>query len=160
MRKYRYYIRTGNESIRAANGELASIYSDDGDPVPSELATANNEDLEPMTEFVYDWLMDPVIDYILDPLLRLWRSLKFSARKRPMTGGDIVDVDERILSAVAKVFVCVLAMLFLIAPIATSNIIEDQTLRVVITSLFCLPFVASAQLMGSRSMPLYTLVTA
>ncbi|KAF1946244.1 hypothetical protein EJ02DRAFT_248175 [Clathrospora elynae] len=159
-RKYRLFNSIGGRSIRAANGEMSSIYGRDGDPIPSNLATADNEDLEPMAQFVNDWLMNPFIDYVGRPFQSLCFSLPMYEGNRPTTGDGMDVVNARTISAVAEAFVCVVAILVLIAPIATINTIQGQTLRIVVIPLFCFLFAASAQFMGPRSMPLYTLVTA
>jgi hypothetical protein len=51
-----------------------------------------------------------------------------------------------------------LAILILIAPIATLNSVEQQTLRIAIMPFFCLILAASAQLMGPSAMPLFLIV--
>jgi hypothetical protein len=163
MRKYRIVSRVGKGDTRAANGEMASMYGCDGEAIPSNLATADNEDLEPMAQLIYDRLLNPVNSYIIAPVQKLWYSLSCHRRSRLDMDDDEYGLDvvsDRILAAVAQAFVYVLAILILIAPIATFNTIEEQTLRIVIMPFFCLVLLASAQLMGSRSMPVFILVTA
>jgi hypothetical protein len=163
MSRYRIVSRIGKGSKRIANGELASTYGYDGEPIPPNLATVDNEDLEPMAQFVYDWLANPINEYIIAPVRKLWYRLPVNRRRRPAADVDAYGMDAanaRFVSAVANVFVYVIAILILIAPIATFNSIQEQTLRIVVMPLFCLVLAASAQLMGSRSMPLFTLVTA
>jgi hypothetical protein len=159
MRKYRAYSGAGIGSTRAANGELASMYGYKGDPVPSNLATADNEDLEPMAQFVLVWVVNPINDYVVAPLHHLYNRL-MTRQSRPSSDCGMDVANERTVSAIANTLVYVIAILVLIAPIATFNNIEDQSLRIAVMPLFCLLLTASAQLMGPRSMPLFTLVTA
>jgi hypothetical protein len=164
MRKYRNYSGDMLGSVRAANGELASMYGYKTDPVPSNLATADTEDdLEPMARFVLVWLVNPINDYVVAPIHQLFIRLS-TGRPRPSIVDDedygMAVANERIVSAVANTLVYVFAILILVAPIAAFNTIQDRSLRIVIMPLFCLLLAASAQLMGSRSMPLFTLVTA
>jgi hypothetical protein len=163
MCRYRIVSRIGNGSKRSANGELVSNYGYDGEPIPRNLATADNEDLEPMAQFVYDWLANPINEYLIAPTRRLWYNVPVNRRRHPTVDVDGYGMDAanaKFLSAVANAFVYVIAILVLIAPIATFNSIQNQTLRIVAMPLFCLVLVASAQLMGTRSMPLFMLVTA
>ena len=153
-----YRIYNGG-SGRTANGELASLYGDRGQPIPSDLATADGDDLEPMAQLIRDRLMNPVIQCIVRPSKALLHVLPMHRRGLPPTGIDMEYVEGKVVSAIANACVHVLATLILIAPIAIFTVVEEQTLRIVVMPLFCLLLTASAQLMGPRSMPLFTLVT-
>ena len=156
MELYRIY---NGGSGRAANGERASLYGNKGQPIPSDLATAESDDLEPMAQLIVDRLMNPVIKYVVRPSKALLHVLPMYRRGLPPTGTDVEYVQGKVVSAIANACVHVLATLVLIAPIAIFTVVEEQTLRIVVMPLFCLLLTASAQLMGPRSMPLFTLVT-
>ena len=153
-----YRIYNGG-SGRAANGELASLYGNRGQPIPSGLATAESDDLEPMAQLIRDRLMNPVIQCIVRPSKALLHILPMYRKGLPHTGIDVEYVPGKVVSAIANACVHVLATLVLIAPIAIFTVVEEQTLRIVVMPLFCLLLTASAQLMGPRSMPIFTLVT-
>lgn len=153
-----YRIYNGG-SGRAANGEFASLYGDRGQSIPSDLATAESDDLEPMAQFIRDRLMNPVIKCIVRPSKALINALPMHRREVPPTGTAVEYVEHMTVSAIANACVHVLATLVLIAPIAIFTVVQQQTLRIVVIPLFCLLLTASAQLMGPRSMPLFTLVT-
>jgi hypothetical protein len=160
MRQYRNH---GIGSMRAANGELVSTYNYKTGSVPSNLATADNEDLEPMAQFVLVWLVNPINDYVVAPIHQLF--VRLSTRRPRSTIVDDQDygievASERILSAVANTLVYIFAILILVAPVATFNTIQDRSLRIVIMPLFCMLLAAAAQLMGPKSMPSFTLVIA
>jgi hypothetical protein len=139
---------------------MATLYGDIGHPIPSDLATAESDDLEPMARFIRDFLMDLVVNYIVQPSKVLLHVLPIHRRKPMATETDVEYVPGRVVTAVANASVYVLAILILIAPIATFTVVQEQKSRIVVMPLFCLLLTASAQLMGSRSMPVFSLVTA
>ncbi|KAF1835428.1 hypothetical protein BDW02DRAFT_597308 [Decorospora gaudefroyi] len=167
MRMFRISNRTGpgNDGLRAANGEMTLMYRQEGEPIPFYLMAEDNEDLEPMAQFVMVWLMNPVNDWIIAPAQRFWHRMPFYPRKRLHGESDDPEaygvdvVNSRTLSAVANALVYVIAILILLAPIATFNTIQGQTLRIAIMPFFCLVLVGAAQLMGSSTTPMFTLVT-
>ncbi|RAR10032.1 hypothetical protein DDE82_001306 [Stemphylium lycopersici] len=160
MQRYRHYNRPEKYGARAANGEPAAMYGMEGDQVPWHVATADDEALQPLAQFIRDRLMKPVIRYMLKPSKKLLHKLPSYKRELPGGHEDFEDVYEETLNAIANVCVYVVATMILIAPIAIFNTVQQQTLRIVIVPLFCLLLVASAQLMGPGSMPLFTLVTS
>jgi hypothetical protein len=154
-----YRIHNGG-SGRAANGEIASLYGEKDQPIPSDLATAESDDLEPMAEFIRDCLMDLVVKYIVRPS-RLVLHLLPMYEKEPLAVEDNLEyVDEKVITAVTNASITVLAILILIAPIATFTVVQEQTSRIVAMPLFCLLLAVSAQIAGPRSMPVFLLVTA
>lgn len=159
IQRYRRYNHPGKYGARAANGEPAAMYGMEDDPVPSNVATADDEALEPFAQFIRDRLMNPVIRYMLKPSKKLLHKLPSYKRELPGGNEDFEDVYEKTLNDIANVCVYVVATLILITPIAIFNTVQQQTLRIVIVPLFCLLLAASAQLMGPGSMPLFTLVT-
>jgi len=146
--------------MRAANGEMALMYGQRGEPIPSNLAAVDVEDLPPMALFIREWLLNPLVDFIAEPsqdlLLRLPMYRRRYQDKEEDSSGRIIN--SKTITAVANASVYVLAILILIAPIATFNVVKEQSLRIVIMPLFCLLLAASAQLMGSDAMPSYTIV--
>ncbi|KAF1840534.1 uncharacterized protein K460DRAFT_411117 [Cucurbitaria berberidis CBS 394.84] len=159
MRKYRSNSGSGKGGTRAANGELMSIYGQENELVPSDLTTLDDEELEPIANFIVDWLMNPFVDYIGTRFQRFWHKLLYG-KMRPAEGDDIEAVNARTISAIARAFVSVMAILFLVAPIATLDSIQQPKLRILVMALFGQLFATSAQFMGSRSVPLYMLITA
>jgi hypothetical protein len=162
MDRYRIFSRVEKSGIRGANGEMASMYGQMGEPIPFYLATVNDEDLQPMARFISEWLLDPLVDYILAPPRDLLLKLPMYKSKYPVESKESRRriFNTKTVSAVAETCVYTLAILILVAPIATFTVVEEQSLRIIIMPLFCLVLVVSAQLMGSDAMPLYTLVVA
>ncbi|KAG9188235.1 hypothetical protein G6011_02158 [Alternaria panax] len=154
-----YRIYNGGDG-RAANGEMAVLYGEKDQSIPSNLATAESDDLEPMAESIRDFFMDLAMKYVLRPSKVLLHALPLYRMESMAAGTDVEFVHEKTVSAVANASVYLLAILVLIAPIATFTVVQDQTSRIVIMPLFCLLLTGSAQLMGPRSMPLFILVTA
>ena len=160
MNKYRVNSLVNKPGMRSANGELASMYGQEGDSIPSNLAAVDDEGLSPMALFIRDWLLNPLVDVIATPsqdlLMRLPVYRRRYQEKEEDSNGRFINSNT--ISAAANAFVYVLAILILIAPIATFNVVKEQSLRIIIMPLFCLLLAASAQLMGSDAMPWYTIV--
>ncbi|CAN9366862.1 unnamed protein product [Alternaria alternata] len=162
MNKYRINSLVNKTGMRSANGELASMYGQEGDSIPSNLAAVDDEGLSPMALFIRDWLLNPLVDVIATPsqdlLMRLpvYRRRYQEKEQEQDSNGRVINSNT--VSTAANAFVYVLAILILIAPIATFNVVKDQSLRIIIMPLFCLLLAASAQLMGSDAMPWYTIV--
>ncbi|CAO2656935.1 Nn.00g057380.m01.CDS01 [Neocucurbitaria sp. VM-36] len=159
MDVYRINSGVGKEGMRAANGEMLSVYGNVGDPVPPNFGTIDRKDLEPIENFIVGWLMNPFINYIVAPPQKLWLRLMYPNKISTMDVG-LEKVDGRIISTIARALVCVVAILSLAAPIATLNVVEQTKLRIIIMTLFGQVFAALAQFMGNRSLPYYTLITA
>lgn len=160
MDKYRINSLVDKSGMRAANGELASMYGQQGAPIPPNLAAVDDEGLSPMALFIRGWILNPLVDFIAVPsqdlLMRLPMYRRIYQEKGKSSRGRIIN--SKTISAVANAFVDVLAILILIAPIATFNVVKEQSLRIVIMPLFCLLLTASARLMGSGAMSSYTIV--
>jgi hypothetical protein len=67
MDEYRLSSGCGLGDERAANGERKSMYGKEGTPVPFHLGTIYNEDLDPITQLVANWFMDPFLEYVSRP---------------------------------------------------------------------------------------------
>jgi hypothetical protein len=147
---------------RGANGEMALMYGQVGEPVPPNVATVDDEVLSPMAQFICEWILNPLVDYIVEPPKNLLLQLPMYKRRHAAEGDNIgsLTVKSRTIEAVAEAFVYVLAILILVAPIATFTVVEKQSQRIVIMPLFCLLLAASAQLMGSRARPTFIIVIA
>lgn len=161
MNKYRINSLVNKTGMRSANGELASMYGQEGDPIPSNLAAVDDEGLPPMALFIRDWLLNPLVDVIATPSQDLLMRLpvyrrRYQEEEEQNSNGRVINSNT--VSAAANAFVYVLAILILIAPIATFTVVKEQSLRIIIMPLFCLLLAGSAQLMGSDAMPWYTIV--
>ncbi|KAI4609744.1 hypothetical protein J4E80_008389 [Alternaria sp. BMP 0032] len=149
--------------MRAANGEIASLlYGQRGDPIPYNVATVKNEDLSPMAQFICDWVLDPLVRYISGPPRDLFSKLPMYKRRFPVEGKDSRRriFTKSTVEGVANACVYVLAILILIAPIATFTVVGEQSQRIVIIPLFCLLLAASAQFMGTSATPSFIMVIA
>ncbi|CAN9115418.1 unnamed protein product [Alternaria alternata] len=162
MDRYRIFSHVEKSGMRGANGEMAFMYGQMGESIPFNLATVDDEDLQPMARFISKWLLDPLVEYILAPPRDLLLKLPMYKTKYSVESKESRRriFNTKTVSAVAETCVYTLAILILIAPIATFTVVEEQSLRIIIMPLFCLVLVVSAQLMGSDAMPLYTLVVA
>lgn len=149
MDLYRTLLGSNEGVLRAANGELLCDYGQVGDPIPSDMMAMHDDDLEPLTQFLIDRLLNPFFKYIGGPF-------RHFICKKP----ELKEVNTRTISTVAKAVVCILAILSLATPIGTLNVIEQPTLRIVVMALFAQAFAASVQCMGSRAVPVYMLITA
>ncbi|KAL1794806.1 hypothetical protein ACET3X_006622 [Alternaria dauci] len=123
-------------------------------------AVLEDEGLSPMALFIREWILNPLVDFIASPSQDLLMRLpvyrrRYQERERDNNGRII---NSKTVSAAANASVSVLAILILIAPIATFSVMKEQSLRIMIMPLFCLLLAASAQLMGSDAMPSYTIV--
>jgi hypothetical protein len=147
---------------RGANGEMASMYGQVGERIPHNVATVDDEDLSTMARFIRDWILNPLVDYIVLPPRDLLLHLPMYKRRHEAEGDSIrsLTVKSRTIEAVAEAFVYVFAILILVAPIATFTVVEKQSQRIVIMPLFCLLLAASAQFMGSRARPSFIIVIA
>ncbi|KAI2479299.1 hypothetical protein Ptr902_09510 [Pyrenophora tritici-repentis] len=178
MEWYRTYSRVDELNMRAANGEMASMYGQEGKPIPSHLAALHDDGLDPTTRFVLNFVINPLNNHIRWPSKTVLRWIpaylrgnwigkndEEAANSNDDTGNtkaeysyDFVSVET--LRGISRAFVYVLAILLLIAPIAIFNSIENQTQRIVIMPFFCLLIVASAGGMGSETMPVFMMVIA
>ncbi|KAA8617200.1 hypothetical protein PtrSN002B_011410 [Pyrenophora tritici-repentis] len=178
MEWYRTYSRVDELNMRAANGEMASMYGQEGKPIPSHLAALHDDGLDPTTRFVLNFVINPLNNHIGWPSKTVLRWIpaylrgnwigkndEEAANSNDDTGNtkaeysyDFVSVET--LRGISRAFVYVLAILLLIAPIAIFNSIENQTQRIVIMPFFCLLIVASAGGMGSETMPVFMMVIA
>ena len=175
---YRLYSHVDSPNMRAANGEMASMYGQDGDPLPARFAALVDDGLVPVTQFVLDWVINPLNDLIVERSRKHLRRFRtYRRRNRTVKNdGEAVEPNDDIgnnkveendgvvslktLSNISQAFVYVLAILLLIAPIATFNSIEKQTKRIAIMPFFCLLLVASAGRMGHNTMPVFMMVIA
>ncbi|KAJ4372391.1 hypothetical protein N0V83_004165 [Neocucurbitaria cava] len=160
MDAYRINGRFGEGSMRAPNGELASIYGRKGEPVPPNLGTLYRPESEPLEDFIVDRLMNPFLKYVGEPFKSLWVKLSMYRDGDSTMEVGFWDVDARIISAIARAIVCVIAILSLAAPIATLNVIKETKLRIVVMTLFGQLFAMLAQFLGSGSLEYYILITA
>ncbi|KAI4648271.1 hypothetical protein J4E93_004683 [Alternaria ventricosa] len=162
MDLFRIKSRVEEPGRRGANGELAAMYGQEGDSVPPNVATVDDENLSPMARFICEWLLNPLVDYIVVPPRKLLLQLPTFKRRRVNEGNNVDSrrINDRTIEAVAEAFVYVSATLILVAPIATFTVVREQSQRLVIMPLFCLLFAASAQLMGSSAKPSFILVIA
>lgn len=159
MDLYRVCSPVEHPGMRAANGELASRYGQQKEPVPPNFGVMNHEDLEPMTEFVWKWIANPVNEWLVAPSRKLLHSLPlYKDRKSHQEDKGLFD--QRTIQTYANGLMYVLVTLILVAPIAIFNAVESQTTRIVIMPLFGLVLVALAQYMGSKSRFIATLATA
>ena len=175
---YRLYSHVHLQDMRAANGEMASMYGQEGDPLPARFAALVDDGLVPVAQFVLDWVINPLNDHIVHPSRKQLRRFR-TYRRRNQTvkndgeavkpnddiGSSKVEenddvVSRKTLGDIYHAFVYVLAILLLIAPIATFNSIEKQSKRIAIMPLFCLLLVASEGRMGPNTMPVFMMVIA
>ncbi|USP77360.1 hypothetical protein yc1106_04634 [Curvularia clavata] len=154
-----YRAGSGVVGTRAANGELAYRYGRKKQPVPPNLGAMNHEDLEPMTEFVWKWIANPINEWLVAPSKKILYLLPmYKDGRSPQEDKGLFD--ERSIQTFANGLMNLLVTSILIVPIATFNVVESQTARIVVMPLFCLLLLALAQYMGPRSSFIATLATA
>ncbi|KAH7399505.1 hypothetical protein BKA66DRAFT_165977 [Pyrenochaeta sp. MPI-SDFR-AT-0127] len=159
MNKYRVNSGIRQATLRAANGEMLSRYGQENEPVPSNLGTLDAEDLEPTAQFIADWLMEPFLDYVDTPARILWSKVPIVGKKYSDSDLPRKYVGASTISAIARCFVCMMAILSLATPIATLDIVKQPKLRIIVMTLFGQAFAAAAQFMGPRFIPLFSLIS-
>ena len=159
MDLYRIWSGVENQGMRAANGELASRYGQQKQHVPPNFGVMDDEDLEPMAQFVWKWMVNPINEWLIAPSTKLLDALPMYKNRKSLRE-DKGLFDERSIQTLANGLMNILVTSILIVPIATFNVVESQTARIVVMPLFCLLLVALAQCMGSKSRFIATLATA
>ncbi|KAH9879237.1 hypothetical protein J1614_002676 [Plenodomus biglobosus] len=158
LERYRIYSGSGyGHSKRAANGQMLSMYGTRGKPVPGYLTTSCDDDLQPMASFLRDWLMNPVVDFVVVPFLKFlhWVRILPKAPDEKL----LENVRNSVIEGIAEAIVSTLAILSLAVAIGTLSVIQRTELRIVVMTLFSFAFALSAQFMGRRSIPVYGLIT-
>jgi hypothetical protein len=147
---------------RAANGELISLYGKKGDPVPPYLGTICDEDDDddPLERLIINWLMDPFLELITNPFRSILPNLPIVGKRFKGTDPEQKLVDHRIVAALAKAVMVMIAILLLTAAILTLNEMQDSRKRILVAALFAQLFALPIQFLGSRALPLYMLVIA
>jgi hypothetical protein len=145
---------------RAANGELLSSYGEINAPVPVYAATIWDEDFEPIEQAIVTWLMNPFLKLIVNPLRRILFDLPLLRKKFASKDREVKIVRANTITAFARAFVVVIAILSLTAAVFTLQAVEGPKVRIMAMGMFAQVFILPMQLLGSRSLPLYTLITA
>lgn len=156
-----YRVISGCESgrSRAANGESLSLYGKKGAPVPTHLATICAEDFEPVAQAIEEWLMDHFLELVGDPFRSVLSKIPIVGKRVKSTGPTTV-VDASVISALARAFMVMIAILCLTAAIFTLEVVKRPKVRILVVALFAQAFALPIQFLGSHSLPLYTLITS
>jgi hypothetical protein len=159
MDAFRTNSRLGTTSGRAANGESLLLYGESGTPAPYYVAALWAEHFDPFEHALVTWLMNPFLEIVYKPfrsfLLKLPMISKWFENKDP----NVEIVSTGTIFAFAKAFMVVMAILFLTAAIFTLQVVKSPKVRIMTMGLFAQVFALPVQFLGSRSLPLYTLVT-
>ncbi|KAF2026515.1 hypothetical protein EK21DRAFT_73997 [Setomelanomma holmii] len=159
LEAYRAYSGIDHGGRRAANGQLLSRYGGERDPVPSYLAAIDNEDLAPVAQIMTDWVMNPFAEYFIAPLRRGMIKTPFLRNLLRNQDPCVRAVGGNVMEALSKHVVIATAVLCLTAAVITLDAVKSQRLKIMTVALFALVFALPAQYMGSRSLPLFTLIT-
>jgi hypothetical protein len=161
-RSLEMYRKIIAQKARAANGELISLYGKKGDPVPPCLGTICAEDVDddPLVRLIINWLMDPFLELITNPFRSILPNLPIVGRRFKDIDPEQKLVDHRIVSALAKAVMVMIAILLLTAAILTLNEMQDSRKRILVAAFFAQLFALPIQFLGSRALPLYMLVIA
>ncbi|KAH9873606.1 hypothetical protein IAQ61_004230 [Plenodomus lingam] len=141
----------------AANGQLLSMYGNPGAPVPFNLTTSYDDDLQPMGMFLREWLMDPVIEYACVPVIYYLQQFGI-LRNRPIDY-FLENINNGIIEGFEEAAICFLLVSTLAVAIGTLGVSQGLGLRIMIMSLFSFAIAFSAQFMGRRSLLVCTLIT-
>lgn len=160
MNFFRAHLKGFDGRTNGPNGEDTSIYKPENDPVPFECLPLDNDDLNPVEWLLVLRLMNPFVDFICLPFRYLMNKTKRGKDSRPLVEQNVVDF--AVISAVAKVIVCMLANLSLAAAIGTLDRIDStkKTTRIIVMTVVGLVFASLVSLIGSKSIPIYTLITS
>jgi hypothetical protein len=159
MAGYRAHSGSDYGGRRAVNGQLLSRYGKDGDPVPLYLGAIHSEDLDPISHILANWMMNPFLDLVVSPVRRLMLKVPMVRDLLKSKEPDVRAVDASVIRALSKYIVIATAILCLTAAILTLDAVRDSKLRIMTVSLYAMAFALPAQYMGSRSLPLYILIT-
>jgi hypothetical protein len=160
MDEYRLVSGCNDGNHRAANGEKKLMYGKEGMPVPSHLATRYNEDLDSITQFMADCLMDPFLDYVSKPFRSVLSILPLVGKRFKNPGSSIKFVRTSTISAIANASVYMTVIIFLSGGIAILDYLKNTKLRILAIMLFAQVFAISVRFVGPHSIPMCMLITA
>ena len=157
-----YRANSGFDSgrTRAANGRSVLWYGLAGEPVPHQLATIHNDGFDPVAQAIADWLMDPFLELISKPFRSFLRSMPIVGKRfRQRDLNDpVVGAGASTISALARAFMVMIAILCMTAAILTLQVVKDPKRRILVLALFGQAFALPIQFLGPQSLPLYTLI--
>jgi hypothetical protein len=155
-----FRTQSGCEStiIRAANGELLSVYGKKGAPVPDQYATICPEVFDPAENAVANWLMDPLITFIGEPFRSILLKVPIIRKRFDSTSLNIKLFSANTVTALARTAMVMVAILCATAAIFTLDVVKKRQLRILIMALYALAFALPVQFLGPSSFPLYTLI--
>ncbi|KAH7086871.1 hypothetical protein FB567DRAFT_53436 [Paraphoma chrysanthemicola] len=157
---YRVWSGSDHGGRRAPNGQLLSTYGKEGEPAPTHFASCHNENLDPISEFMANWLMNPFLNFVVSPVRRVILKVPIVRDMLRSNEPNVPAVDVSVIKALSKHVVSATAVLCLTAAILTLEAIRDPKWRIVIAALFAMVFSVPAQYIGSRSLPFYLLILA
>jgi hypothetical protein len=159
MDAFRIKSGCGTTSGRAANGESLLFYGQIGTPAPYCVATLCADHFEPFEQAITTWLMDPFLETFWNPFRSFLSTLPIFCKMFENKDTDVEVVGTGTISAFARAFMVAIAILFLTAAIFTLQVVKSPKVRIMTMGLFAQVFALPMQFLGSRSLPLYTLVT-
>jgi hypothetical protein len=156
---YRAHFKSFDGKARGPNGEDASNYGETGAQISEKYLTILDVPLSPIESPLVKKLMNPFIHFCCRPIRNL------ATRIKRRGGGSHSVADQRVvnfavISAIARIIVCLLANVCLAAAIGTLNSKDGSTIRIIIMSVIGLVFALSVSSLGREAIPIYTLITA
>ncbi|KAF2682476.1 hypothetical protein K458DRAFT_405738 [Lentithecium fluviatile CBS 122367] len=155
---FRAHFKAAGGSARAPNGEDTSVYGNEGTPMSDEFQAQVEAILNPIEWLLVNKMMNPFIDFFCRPFRKAARKIK--------RGGDsnvVVDqmvVNFAVISAIARVVLCMLANGCLAAAIGALNSVDGWTTKIIVMTVIGLVFASLVSFLGHDSIPIWTLITA
>lgn len=156
--EWRVLSTSNNEKSRAANGDLLASYGARGEPVPDHLATIFDEDFDPITEFIADWLMNPFLELVTAPFRSILPKIPIVGKRFQTRDPSRESVDASTMAALAKALLVIVAILCLTAAIFTLEEVKRLKVRILVVALYALVFALPVQYLGPHTLAHGTLI--
>ncbi|KAF2118136.1 hypothetical protein BDV96DRAFT_597010 [Lophiotrema nucula] len=159
MRFRRAYSPLWDEESQLVQDEELSCSGGLDGTLQSDLTALQDDGLNPLARFMAYRLAEPFMDYLWEPLAKLWYGIR-AGRRTTYHISLAANIDCQKIVMLAKLFAGLIATACLAATIGVLYTVKDTKTQIVVMTLFGFAFCLAPHLVGPKSMPTFALATA